>query len=166
VLTGPATGPLRLTKQPGDSADKCSRWPQLPVCVQQMYSNYCLLLLKRITVAKNRRPRTKFRVTSEGRYRISHASINFECFPPRTHTSARDLCANVNRCIFNLRSKKGVNKYFIFLRGVESVARMHRTNRSLIIDSRWGEVTGEWRKLHKQELNDLFCCPQFQYQYA
>jgi len=22
-----------------------------------------------------------------------------------------------------------------------------------------GEVTGEWRKLHKEELNDLYCSP-------
>ena len=90
----------------GDSADKCSCRLQLPVCVRQMYSNYCLFLLKRITVAKNRRARTKFRVTSEGRYRISHPSINFECFSLRTHTSARDLCATLNRGAFNLRSKK------------------------------------------------------------
>jgi len=28
-----------------------------------------------------------------------------------------------------------------------------------IFGSKRGEVTGEWRKLHKEELNDLYCSP-------
>jgi hypothetical protein len=26
-----------------------------------------------------------------------------------------------------------------------------------IIGPKWDEVTGEWRKLHNEELNDLYC---------
>jgi len=26
-----------------------------------------------------------------------------------------------------------------------------------IFGSKWDEVTGEWRKLHNEELNDLYC---------
>ena len=28
-----------------------------------------------------------------------------------------------------------------------------------IFGPRWDEVTGEWRKLHNEELNDLYCLP-------
>jgi hypothetical protein len=28
-----------------------------------------------------------------------------------------------------------------------------------IFGGRRGEVTGEWRKLHNEELNDLYCSP-------
>ena len=26
-----------------------------------------------------------------------------------------------------------------------------------IFGPKWGEVTGEWRRLHNEELNDLYC---------
>jgi hypothetical protein len=28
-----------------------------------------------------------------------------------------------------------------------------------IFGSKWGKVTGEWRKLNKEELKDLYCSP-------
>ena len=28
-----------------------------------------------------------------------------------------------------------------------------------IFGPKWDEVTGEWRRLHKEELNDLYCSP-------
>ena len=28
-----------------------------------------------------------------------------------------------------------------------------------IIGPKWDEITGEWRKLHNEELNDLYCLP-------
>jgi hypothetical protein len=30
---------------------------------------------------------------------------------------------------------------------------------SRIFGSKWDEVTEEWRKLHNEELNDLYCSP-------
>jgi len=29
----------------------------------------------------------------------------------------------------------------------------------IIFGPKWDEVTGEWRKLHSEELNDLYCSP-------
>jgi hypothetical protein len=30
-----------------------------------------------------------------------------------------------------------------------------------IFGPKWEEVTGEWSKLHNEELNDLYCSPNF-----